>query len=149
MSDTMPARNDYQDIEQSKQARLQMIWDENMVHVDKTSPHERTAVILISWDPELDDLKTGEEVAQCYIVRCSFRQLIILQVERLHRVFQDKYNFKVYSTQINAQKKPQVQAHKYLAEFVYHEDGPRTLLIVYYAGHGFAGEKAGTLNLAG
>ena len=70
-------------------------------------------------------------------------------MDRLQKVFQDKYNFKVYRRQINDKKKPQVQAHKYLSDFVYEEDGERTLLIVYYAGHGFAGEKAGTLNLAG
>ncbi len=68
---------------------------------------------------------------------------------RLERVFQDKYNFNVYHKQINNKKPAQVQAHKYLADFVYEEDGERTLLIVYYAGHGFAGDKAGTLNLAG
>lgn len=61
--DSMPVRKDYQDQEQSKQVRLQMIWDEKMVHADKTSPHEKVAVILLSWDAELDDLHTGEEVA--------------------------------------------------------------------------------------
>ena len=61
-SDPMPVRDDYQDQEQSKQVRLQMIWDEKMVNADKTSPHENVAVILISWDAELDDLQTGEEV---------------------------------------------------------------------------------------
>ncbi len=71
------------------------------------------------------------------------------QVGRLHRVLQDKYNCSVYHKQINNKKKAQVQAHKYLADFVFDEDGERTLLIVYYAGHGFAGDKAGTLNLAG
>jgi len=62
-SDSMPVRKDYQDQEQSKQVRLQMVWDEKMVNADKTSPHEKVAVILLSWDAELDDLHTREEVA--------------------------------------------------------------------------------------
>lgn len=65
ISDSMPIRNDYQDQEQSKQVRLQMVWDEKMVNADKTSPHEKVAVILLSWDAELDDLHTREEVVYC------------------------------------------------------------------------------------
>lgn len=64
-SDSMPVRKDYQDKEQSKQDRLQMVWDEKMVNADKTSPHEKVAVILLSWDAELDDLHTREEVPYC------------------------------------------------------------------------------------
>ena len=120
-----------------------------MVNADKTSPHEKIAVILISWDDELDDLHTGEEVANYNSPLCESIWLINLQVERLQRVFQDKYNFMVYRKQINDKKSPQAQVQKYLADFRYDEDGERTLLIVYYAGHGFAGDRAGTLNLAG
>ena len=69
-SDTMPVRNEYQDQEQCKQVRLQMIWDEKMVNADKTSPHENVAVIIISWDPELDDLHTGEEVSHRRLPHC-------------------------------------------------------------------------------
>ena len=38
---------------------------------------------------------------------------------------------------------------KHLAEFVYDEDDPRTLLIVYYAGHGAPGACMGHFNLSG
>ncbi len=70
ISDTMPVRKDYQDQEQSKQVRLQMVWDEKMVNADKTSPHDKIAAILISWDEELDDLHTGEEVPWCLFPYC-------------------------------------------------------------------------------
>ena len=39
--------------------------------------------------------------------------------------------------------------HAHLANFVLEEDGPRTLLIVYYAGHGKPGHRPGHLELAG
>ncbi len=34
-------------------------------------------------------------------------------------------------------------------DLIEEEDGKHTLLIVYYAGHGFAGNETGTLHLAG
>ena len=38
---------------------------------------------------------------------------------------------------------------KHLGDFVYDEDHPRTLLIVYYAGHGAPGPVMGHFNLSG
>ena len=73
------------------------------------------------------------------------------QVNRLEKVLIEKYRFKVKKTPINGEdgKLPQAQLHKYLADFVFEEDGDRTLLIVYYAGHGVPGGKPGQMRLAG
>jgi hypothetical protein len=38
--------------------------------------------------------------------------------------------------------RPQQQAFKHLSDFVYNNDGPTNLLIVYYAGHGGPGSQA-------
>lgn len=45
---------------------------------------------------------------------------------------------------------PQLQATKHVADFVWDNDGPRGLLIVYYAGHGWAEDNSvGRISLAG
>jgi len=62
----MPIREDFQDPAESKQGRFQMRWDKQMANVGRTSPHKKVAVLLISWDEKLDDLKTGEEVCRHY-----------------------------------------------------------------------------------
>jgi hypothetical protein len=51
-----------QEPQASEQARLQMLWDE---HVRDSTPfvrYRRTVALLISWDDEVTDLKTQEEV---------------------------------------------------------------------------------------
>jgi Caspase domain len=45
-------------------------------------------------------------------------------------------------------KKPRLQIHKHLADFVHDEDGKDTLLIIYYAGHGISDTTTGRLLLA-
>ena len=53
-------------------------------------------------------------------------------------MFKDKYRYKVHEILLEnrADKLVQVQLNGALAKFVEHEDGPNTLLMVYYAGHG-------------
>lgn len=43
----------------------------------------------------------------------------------------------------------QVQLLSHISNFVLKEDGPHTLLIVYYAGHGTPGPSPGGLELSG
>jgi hypothetical protein len=70
------------------------------------------------------------------------------QLQALQKVLQDSYNFSVRSRQINAQALPQIQAMKHVVDFVYEEDQAGRLLVIYYAGHGRAGNN-GQLMLAG
>ena len=53
-------------------------------------------------------------------------------------MFEDTYRFSVCQKKLTREggRSAQVQIHKFLADFVYYEDVPGTLLIVYYAGHG-------------
>jgi hypothetical protein len=53
-------------------------------------------------------------------------------------VFKEEYNFKTEIAYLEKDKRPQAQANLYLANFVYQYDAKNTLLIVYYAGHGWS-----------
>lgn len=47
---------------QSEQTRMRMLWDEHMNNPNKTVRHDKTKVLLLSWDEKCDALKTREEV---------------------------------------------------------------------------------------
>ncbi|RDW74874.1 hypothetical protein BP6252_06016 [Coleophoma cylindrospora] len=111
---------------------LQIAWDKSMEGIGGAGlPHRNTAVLMISWADELDDLKTTKEV------------------DDLATVFEDKFRYKVVKKRLEAGKRPQIQVQQYLANFVYDHDSNNTLLIVYYAGHGVHPGKPGQLTLAG
>jgi hypothetical protein len=66
-------------------------------------------------------------------------------------VFTNEYNFVVNHKEISS-KKPTQQTSKFVTDFVYEHDEPDTLLIIYYAGHGWSkiaepGEKENFLLL--
>ena len=77
--------------------------------------------------------------------------LTIIQVDLLEHVFTFEYNYKVSQLRLQCKKHtlPQVDLIYNLAKFVKEEDGPKSLLIVYYAGHGTPGHVAGGLELFG
>jgi hypothetical protein len=106
---------------------LQTAWDESMKGVGGLGlPHRKCAVLLISWEPKLDDLHTGKEVND------------------LETVFKDEFNYTVVKKQlVGGEKSPQIQVQKILVDFVYQYDDESTLLIVYYAGHGVPGKVEG------
>lgn len=112
-------------------ARLQLVFDNELKDLSGTGrPHKACAVLMISWDDELDDLGTSKEINE------------------LGEIFEDLFNFKVVKKRIlKDHRSPQVQVQKILGDFVYDYDSPVTLLIVYYAGHGIPGERG--LSLAG
>jgi len=88
--------------------------------------HRSCAVLLISWEEELDDLGTGEEV------------------DELEAIFKNEYRYIVEKKQlVKERRSPQNQVQKILANFVYDYDDENTLLIVYYAGHGAPGKQEG------
>ncbi len=72
------------------------------------------------------------------------------KVSLLKKVLKERYKFNMYDKRLkDGNKTAQVQVNKYLADFVFDEDGKNTLLIVYYAGHGIPGYAPGQLMLAG
>lgn len=115
-------------------ANLKAIWDEEMKDFEPTgTPHRTTAVLMISWAEEVSDLNTTKEVND------------------LEKIFREVFNYEVLKRQITGGPRdmlPGVQVTEYLVELVKKYDSDSTLLIVYYAGHGFSG-KSGGLQLAG
>jgi hypothetical protein len=78
-----------------------------------------------SWEAQLDDLNTGEEV------------------DTLKGVFRNIFRYTVVKKQLVSGKQyPQIQVQKILVDFVYEFD-ENTLLIVYYAGHRVPGKQSG------
>lgn len=116
---------------------LQAVWDEAMKGVGGVGlPHKKCAVLLISWEPKLDDLNTSGEV------------------DALEAVFKDLFHYGVVKKQlVDSRHRPQLQIQKILLDFVMEYDDESTLLIVYYAGHGVPstqqGDEHGNLLLAG
>lgn len=47
---------------QSEQTKLQMLWDESMKVTTPYVRYRRTIALLLSWDDEVDGLKTEQEV---------------------------------------------------------------------------------------
>jgi hypothetical protein len=115
-------------------ANLKAIWDEEMKDFEPTgTPHRTTAVLMISWAEEASDLDTTNEVCE------------------LEKIFKEVFNYEVIKRQITGGPRdmlPGVQVTEYLVELVKKYDSDSTLLIIYYAGHGFPG-KSGGLQLAG
>ena len=74
-----------------------------------------------------------------------------VKVDDLATLLQETYNYKVRNVRLksNGNRLAQVQVNKIIADFVYEEDGPSTLLLVYYAGHGTPGHRQGSLELTG
>lgn len=64
----------------------------------------------------------------------------ILQVERLAAVFRDMYNFEIRQEKLNHNERAQAQMNEHLATFVrkYEKESNKTLMIIYYAGHGWS-----------
>ncbi|KAK3616602.1 Phosphatidylinositol-4-phosphate 5-kinase [Elasticomyces elasticus] len=118
---------------QSELAQYQMLWDERMRFPSRRIRHTKTAVLLLSWAPELDDLHVQSEMSD------------------LRLVFEELYGFKVREETLNLKRKAQHQASRILSDFVHEEDAEQGLLIVYYAGHGYTSEasESGELNMIG
>ena len=121
---------------EKQNSALQLVWDQKMQEgkqYTSTKCYKEVHVLMLSWDPQSDDLKVKKEM------------------ERLGTVFQEDYNFEVHPAYLknNTNKLPRNQAQKYVSDFVYDYDSPHTLLVVYFGGHGTPGDHGGELQLHG
>lgn len=126
----LSGQSDGKDQNAREDTKLRNAWQGIMGFEHTGKPHREVAVLMISWAEELDDLHTKGEVQQ------------------LEGVFKNLFHYEVVPREIKKGKRPCIQLAVHLAEFVLQFDSPTTLLIVYYAGHGFA-RKPGILQLAG
>ncbi|MCJ1318298.1 hypothetical protein MMC15_003626 [Xylographa vitiligo] len=125
----------YDDQYEKLNSIMQVAWTGTMEKGNYTTSHSynEVHVLLLSWESEFDDLKVKDEVTA------------------LEAVFRDIYNYHVQSSPIKTRtfKKAQTQVNKIVASWVDECDAPKTLLIVYFAGHGRPGNKPGSLEIAG
>ncbi|KAI9798991.1 MAG: Phosphatidylinositol-4-phosphate 5-kinase [Piccolia ochrophora] len=126
---------EYQDEREKRNSSLQLAWSEATEDgkFNASAFYENIAVLLIYWDKESNDLNISEEV------------------ETLQTVFETEFHYDVSLAPLKSHsgQLAQVQVNYELAQFVYKKDGPKTLLIVYYAGHGTPGRIPGRLELSG
>ncbi|KAI9685827.1 MAG: Phosphatidylinositol-4-phosphate 5-kinase [Bathelium mastoideum] len=124
---------------QAAQAKVAIEWDKISQHESKFVRYEKVAVLLLSWEETCNDLETREEVGQAFNMN-SEPGIEDMQVDRLGTVFRELYGFEVKQEQLNDKKRAQIQMNKHLANFVdeFEDQGNSTLLIIYYAGHGWA-----------
>ncbi|CAG8954502.1 hypothetical protein HYFRA_00004415 [Hymenoscyphus fraxineus] len=123
----------HQDKDASLDSQMKAIWDAEM-ETPRTKPvlYREVHVLLLSWDDNVDDLKTGKEVKQ------------------LQTLFEATFKFQTTWKILHRMERPtaQAQANKHLANFVADHEDQSTLLIVYYAGHGRPGDSKNGLTLA-
>ncbi len=98
-----------------------------------SATYTNAKVLLLCWADNSNDLATNEEVS------------------KLSNTFQERFNFHTQIEYLDMahESKLQVQVNAKVAYFIYDHDGPRTHLIVYYAGHGRPGSYYGNLELFG
>ncbi|KAI4595699.1 Phosphatidylinositol-4-phosphate 5-kinase [Pestalotiopsis sp. 9143b] len=129
-----PPSRDYQDEDETQDSRLKTAWDGVMGGLKtKHNAHEKVSALLLSWHPDVDDLKTDQEVRD------------------LEEVFKSTFKYETTRATLTngAKKSAQIQVHRHLSQFVYDNDDGNTLLIIYYAGHGRPGKDPGGLHLTG
>jgi hypothetical protein len=126
-----PASPDRKAEANAKDVKLRNAWEKAMKDLGTIGkPHRNTAVLMVSWAEELDDLNTAEEVND------------------LEAVFKEDFHYTVVKEQLAADRPPAQQFAQFLINFVYKYDNESTLLIIYYAGHGTPG-KPGELHFTG
>ena len=99
----------------------------------RPSTYQRVEALLLCWADNSDDMATKEEV------------------NKLKSVFEYLFHYNAYIEYLDSsiEQRLQVQINTKVAAFVGAHDGPNTLFIVYYAGHGRPGTYYGSLELFG
>ena len=125
----------YEDDDEKRNSNMQMVWSNVMQRGKYTSSTEyrKVHVLMLSWDHQFDDLKVEEEMND------------------LTAVFKETFNYDVTRERLEKRpdKKTQTQVNSLVAGWVDKHDGPKTLLIVYFAGHGRQGNRPGRLEITG
>ena len=114
-------------------SQYEVCWSKIMDQGNYQEPITYTKVValLFCWDDHCNDMETRDEV------------------DRLRAVLEDDFNYKTQTEYLDSRPGLQVRVNARVANFVEANDGPNTLLIVYYAGHGRPGNQPGSLILTG
>lgn len=130
---------DYESTEEKDASQYRVLWSNIMdkgKYLESTRYH-KGEVLLLCWDERSDDLATKKEV------------------DDLKIVFEGKLGYHVTIAKLSREslepqgRTLQVDVNYEVAKFVKEHDGPNSLLIVYYAGHGKPGTRYGDLEIHG
>ena len=125
----------YEDDNEKLNSTMQLAWSEVMQegHYTSSTEYRHVHVLMLSWETRHDDLKVQEEI------------------DALKTVFEQTFNYHVTHERLikRDNKKTQTQVNSIVAGWVDKYDGPKTLLLVYFAGHGRPGKRQGDLQITG
>jgi hypothetical protein len=128
-----PSTQDVEDQERAEE--MQTWWNTEMrKHMNQPDGYAKVGVLLVKWADELDDLKTKDEV--CVVATAETPVANNSKAIELEALFRDRFHYQTKTVELNVRKKPQHQLNSHVSDFVRDYDGPHSLLIVYYTGHG-------------
>ena len=127
-----PLTVDYESEDEKEDSELQLRWSRIMDEgqYKTSSTYTKVEVLLLCWEDNFSDMATKQEI------------------DDLKATFENRFNYHAEIKYLNTTKL-QVRMNHIVAAFVEEHDGPNTLLIVYYAGHGKPGSNYGDLELFG
>ncbi|MCJ1246796.1 hypothetical protein MMC30_004005 [Trapelia coarctata] len=122
---------DYESKSEKDASDYQEMWTSIMDKGSYKNPstYRKVEVLMLCWAENSDDLATKREV------------------EELKVVFEDQFHYhaRIDYLDNHSSTKLQLQVNAIVAGFAKEHDGPNTLFIVYYAGHGKPGDTHGQL----
>ena len=123
----------YESEDEKEDSELQLRWSRVMDEgqYETSSSYTKVEVLLLCWEHSCSDMATKEEI------------------DDLKTTFEDRFNYHAEIKYLDVTTKVQVRVNAIVATFVAQHNGPNTLLIVYYAGHGKPGSEFGSLELFG
>ena len=114
---------------------MQLAWRDAMddAYYSSSQSYDHVEVLMLSWEKESDDLQVQQEIDQ------------------LTEVFEKDFNYHVTRETIKRREKKRAQTsiNAIVASWVDKYDDLKTLLLVYFAGHGKPGNSTGELVLNG
>ena len=125
----------YEDANEKLNSTMQLAWSDVMDNDYYTSStnYEHVEVLMLSWEKEEDDLAVQSEM------------------DGLKEVLENTYNYHVTQQNLTRRekKRAQTQINAIVATWVDQYDAPKTLLLLYFAGHGKPGGQLGELTISG
>ena len=126
---------DYELQDEKQDSDLQITWSRVMDEgkYKSSSTYTKVEVLLLCWAHSCSDLTTRDEI------------------DSLKAILETRFNYHVEIKYLDTEieQRLQVRVNTIVAAFVGEHDGPNTLLMVYYAGHGRPGGEYGSLELFG
>ncbi|KAI8939315.1 hypothetical protein NX059_003105 [Plenodomus lindquistii] len=132
LSDASPYEEEPHSDYPEKSQKMQSWWEEAYAkHMKTPEGYTKVAVLLVRWEDEIDDMRTGKEC------------------QELEKLFREEFHYETQIVKIGVRGRPQHQLDLHVSKFIYDHDGPHNLLIVYYTGHGRYLEEKKYLEITG